>query len=148
MSDKTQQEPDDATQRRSIPWHSLADFRIRQAQAEGKFDRIEGFGRPFPWDESPDDENWWVRRKLVDEGISVTHPMLAIRGRIEVVRREILLLEAEAEVRDRLDALDREIAHALNFPEAGPPIAVLPLDVDAEVAEWRRQRSTLPPHLP
>jgi hypothetical protein len=145
MSDRTPPEPDDPPQRRPIPWHSLADFRIRQAQAEGKFDRIEGLGKPFAWDESPDDENWWVRRKLLDEGISVDHPLLAIRGRIEVVRRELLSLNEETAVRDRLEALNREIAHALTFPEPGPSIAVLPLDVEAEVTEWRRRRTTVSP---
>ncbi len=142
MSSEPSHTSDDAPQRRPIPWHSLADFRIRQAQAEGKFDAIEGFGKPFAWDESPDDENWWVRRKLADEGISVIHPLLAIRGRIETVRREILLMEAESAVRDRLLALNREIALAIASPQAGPiSVQVSPLDVEAEVADWRRKRS-------
>lgn len=145
MSAESSQPPDNAREPRPIPWHSLAEFRIRQAQAEGKFDRIEGFGKPFAWDETPDDENWWVRRKLADEGISVTHPLLAIRGRIESVRKEIQKLEDEAAVRDRLAAVNREIALAISSPQAGPSsVQVSPLDVEGEVADWRRKRSSHP----
>ena len=142
MTARTPQQPDKTPQGRAIPWHSLADFRIRQAQAEGKFDAIEGFGKPFAWDESADDENWWLRRKLADEGISVTHPLLAIRGRIEAVRREILLIEVESAVRDRLLALNREISLAISSPQAGPSsVQVSPLDIEAEIADWRKKRS-------
>lgn len=148
MPERTPPESDETPPARSIPWHSLADYRIRQAQAEGKFDRVEGFGQPFAWDDSPDDENWWIRRKLVDEGISVTHPLLAIRGQIEIVRREILTLELETAVRSRLEALNRQIVHALLSPQQGPSIAVVPLDIDVEVAEWRRRRSASAPESP
>ena len=143
-----QPEPDEPPKPPAIPWHALAEHRIRQAQLEGKFDHVEGTGKPFSWDNAPDDEDWWIRQKLHDEGLAISHPLLAVRRRIEQVRRELPRLGFESDVRVRIEALNKEIREAIASPHPGPPIVVLPLDVEEEVAAWRaalRTRSGLPP---
>lgn len=132
-----QPEPDEPAKPVAIPCHALAEYRIRQAQLEGKFDHVEGTGRPFAWDNAPDDEDWWIRRKLHDEGLSVSHPLLAVRRRIEQVRRELPRLGFESDVRERIEALNKEIREAIASPHPGPPVVVLPLDLDEELAAWR-----------
>jgi hypothetical protein len=47
----------------------IADDKIRSAIERGEFDRLPGRGRPLhfdPWD----DPDWWIRRKLSDEGMA------------------------------------------------------------------------------
>jgi hypothetical protein len=48
-------------------WQAFAERRIREAQEQGFFDRIEGFGRPIPGIDQPLEENWWLKRKLKEE---------------------------------------------------------------------------------
>lgn len=45
----------------------IADAKIDQAIAEGDFDDLPGFGRPFEFDDTQYDPNWWIRRKLERE---------------------------------------------------------------------------------
>lgn len=55
----------------------IADDKIRSAIERGEFDRLPGFGRPLEFDGS-DDPDWWIRRKLRDEGM---HCIVAASGR-------------------------------------------------------------------
>lgn len=123
-----------------IPIGSLAEHRIREAQMQGKFDRIEGFGRPLQDLDEPLGDDWWLKKKLKAEQISLLPPMLAVRQRIEVVRGEIETLAEESQVRRLLTALNQEIREAIASPQPGPSIVVLPLDVEAEVTAWRGRR--------
>lgn len=40
----------------------VAENKIRQAVEEGRFDHVEGMGKPIPDLHEPYDENWWVRK--------------------------------------------------------------------------------------
>ncbi len=64
-------------------FESLAERRIREAQAAGQFDRLPGFGKPIPDIDGPDDENWWIKSKLRQEGLVVLPPILQARRDIE-----------------------------------------------------------------
>jgi hypothetical protein len=41
---------------------TVAENRIRDAQAEGLFDNLTGLGRPLRCLEEPYDPNWWIRQ--------------------------------------------------------------------------------------
>jgi hypothetical protein len=59
----------------------IADDKIRSAIERGEFDRLPGLGRPHYFDLS-DDPDWWIRRKLSDEGITcVTIPRVNLELR-------------------------------------------------------------------
>ncbi len=45
----------------------VAENRIREAMAEGKFDNLPGLGRPIPDLDEPYDPDWWVKRWIVRE---------------------------------------------------------------------------------
>jgi hypothetical protein len=47
----------------------VADDKIRAAIQRGEFDHLPGFGKPNPLCDEPYDENWWIRRKLAEEGL-------------------------------------------------------------------------------
>lgn len=42
-------------------FESLAERRIREAQAAGEFDDLPGEGKPIPGAGTKDDELWWLR---------------------------------------------------------------------------------------
>lgn len=139
---ESDREPQPVPPRRpvGVPIGSLAEYRIREAQMQGKFDQIEGFGQPLQDLDEPLGEDWWLKRKLKAEQISLLPPLLAVRHRIEVVRGEIERLSEESQVRRLLTTLNKEIREAIASPQPGPSIVVLPLDVEAEVTAWQERR--------
>jgi hypothetical protein len=119
------------------PWDRLAEQRIREAQAEGKFDQLPGFGRPIPGIDEPYDEMWWVKDKLKREEISHLPPALAIRLDVERTLARLASITAESQVRAELSALNERICKASLGPTWGPPVDVLPLEIDEVVKQWR-----------
>lgn len=122
-------------------WESFADRRIREAEEAGQFENLSGFGKPIPGIDQPLDENWWVKRKLRDEQLSVVPPVLEARRAIERTREEILQLSDETDVRHRLEALNELIHKAIRSPIPGPPSGVMPVDIESELYTWRIARS-------
>ena len=97
-------------------------------------------GRPIPGIDEPLDENWWVRKKLREEGLSIVPPALEARRLIEKTLEELPRLANEAAVRKRLDELNEKVREAQRSPAAGPASGVAPVDVDAILARWRQER--------
>jgi hypothetical protein len=120
-----------------INWNGLADERIREAQAEGQFENLPGFGKPIPGIDDPHDELWWVKDKLKREQISGLPPALAIRLDVQKTLEATSYLKTEPEVRAAVAALNERIRKASLGPLWGPPVDVLPLDVEAVVECWR-----------
>jgi len=120
-----------------LPWHALAEERIRAAQADGQFDNLPGFGRPIPGiDEEPDD-NWWLKAKLMRERLSHLPPALAIRLDHEKTLASLAALKSETAVREAISALNDRIRKASFATAWGPSVDVLPLDVEQVVQQWR-----------
>lgn len=118
-------------------WESFIERRIREAQAEGEFDRLPGFGQPIPDIDEPWDENSWVKKKLQREQINELPPILAARLDKERTLESLASLATEAEVRRSLTDLNERI-HKAHFAAAADPVGgVLPVDVEAEVARWK-----------
>lgn len=46
---------------------TLAENRIKAAMEEGKFDHLEGAGRPLPGLDEPYDPNWWIKKWMQRE---------------------------------------------------------------------------------
>jgi hypothetical protein len=118
-------------------WDRLAEQRIREAQAEGKFDQLPGFGRQIPGIDEPHDELWWVKDKLKREEISHLPPALAIKLDVERTLQRIASMTAESQVRQEVAAINERIRKASLGPAWGPPVDVVPLDVDEVVQNWR-----------
>ena len=123
-----------------VSWESFVERRIREATEAGAFSNLPGHGRPIPGIDDPPDEDWWVKRKLRDEGVSIVPPVLAARLAVEKTLEEIDGLASESEVRAKLAELNRTIREAHYSPIAGPPGGVAEVDVDAVVARWRVSR--------
>ena len=123
-----------------LTWDSLAERRIREAQAAGEFDNLPGFGQPIPGIDQPHDELWWVKDKLKREQLSSLPPALEIRLDVERTLAALAALETEEQVRATVTALNERIRKASFGPTWGPPVDVVPLDIDKAITNWRDQR--------
>ena len=121
-------------------FQSLAERRIREAQADGQFDSLPGFGKPIADLDGPDDENWWIKNKLRQEGLVILPPILAARRDIEKTLEAVASLHSEHQVRRALNALNERIRAAHFSPAEGPADGVRPVDVQAIIESWRASK--------
>ena len=119
-------------------WESWVEEQIQQAQAEGGFERLEGAGKPIPGLDAPYDPLWWIKKLLEREKLSVLPRALEVRAKVDRALAEVWRLRTEQEVRERVTALNAEIARANRSTAGGPPTSLSPLDVDDVLARWRR----------
>ena len=122
-------------------WDSWIEELIEQARVDGAFDDLEGKGQPIAGLDAPYDPDWWVKKLLEREKLSVLPPALEIRAKVERALDEIWRLRGEDEVRRRVAAINAEIVRVNRTAAEGPPTTLATLDVDAVLARWRlRQR--------
>jgi hypothetical protein len=124
----------------SETWESFAERKIREAQQEGAFDALPGFGKPIPDLAGPDDPNWWIKKKLREERLVLLPPILEARLDAERTLESVARMLTEEQVRRALTALNERIRQAHFSPADGPPGGVQPVDVEAIVARWKRGR--------
>jgi hypothetical protein len=127
--------------RRPLTWDLLAEQRIQEAQAEGQFDHLPGFGKPIPGIDEPHDDLWWVKDKLKREQLSSLPPALAIRLDVEKTLALIEKMPTESEVRNTVAALNERIREASFAVVWGPPVDVMPLNPDEIVNQWKSIRA-------
>src|SRR5262245_54415470 len=120
-----------------LSWDLLAEERIKNAQAEGQFDNLPGFGQPIPGIDEPHDELWWVKDKLKREQLSSLPPALALRLDVEKTLCQIADLKTEREVRQAVLALNERIRKGSLGVAWGPPVDVVPLNVEQIASRWR-----------
>ncbi|MER7504680.1 DUF1992 domain-containing protein [Nonomuraea pusilla] len=125
-----------------MPFESWVDRQIREAMERGEFDDLPGAGKPLPGLDRPHDELWWVRQKLESEGLSMPlPPTLALRRDAEEALAEARGARTEAEARRIVEEINDRIREAIRKGLSGPPLNLVPFDVERVVAEWRdRQR--------
>lgn len=121
------------------PWESWIDRQIREAEERGEFDDLPGAGKPIPDLDKPFDELWWVRDKLRREGLTYMPPSVALRKEADEALVAALRAGSESEVRKIVTAINEKIREANRNVVAGPPLMLVPYDVDRVVREWREQ---------
>ncbi|HET6323411.1 MAG TPA: DUF1992 domain-containing protein [Planctomycetaceae bacterium] len=122
-------------------FESFAERKIREAQAQGQFDALPGFGKPIPSLDEPDDENWWIKNKLRREGLVLLPPILEARRDIEKTLEAIRSMPSEHRVRVALKALNERIRAAHFSVAEGPADGVRPVDIEAVVTSWRKSQA-------
>lgn len=123
-----------------MSWETWIDRQVRESQERGDFDGLPGAGKPLP-DLDRRDEDWWLKRMLVREGISVTPPTIAIRVEVERALAKVGAAGEEAEVRAILAAINEKVRRINRLGAEGPPSTVMPLDVDEVVERWKQGRA-------
>jgi DnaJ homologue, subfamily C, member 28, conserved domain len=122
-------------------WDVWIEQLIQEARDAGEFDRLEGTGKPIPGVEAPYDPDWWVKKLLEREKVSVLPPALELLWRVEAELARIWSARREDDVRARVEALNAEIARVNARVAAGPPTRLAPLDPDDVLREWRSRRA-------
>lgn len=121
-------------------FESWIDRQVRTARERGELDDLPGSGQPLPDLERPHDEMWWVKRKLRRENLSYLPPSLALRKEVHDAVQGVGRARSEAEVRERIEAINDKIREALRSGIRGPELNLAPFNVERIVREWRRSR--------
>ena len=116
------------------------DLLVQRAIERGEFDDLPGAGKPIEDLGTTHDPDWWLKRLVERERISVLPPALSLR--VEDARLEETLDAAPTErrVREILEDFNTRIIHARRQLQGGPPVITPLRDVDAEVDAWRDRR--------
>lgn len=123
-----------------VSFETWIDKQIREATERGDFDDLPGAGKPIPDLDKPYDELWWVKQKLRRENISHLPPTLALRKAAEDALTAAMDAPTEDEVRRIVAAINTRIADAIRKPPSGPPLDLVPFDVERVVHDWRERR--------
>ncbi|MFF9280379.1 DnaJ family domain-containing protein [Streptomyces griseosporeus] len=125
-----------------VSFDSWTDKQIRDAAARGEFDRLPGAGKPLPRDVEADyDEQWWIKRKLAREGLSVLPPTLALRKEAEDALVAAIAAPSERIARKIITDVNVKIRDMMFKPPPGPPLGMKPYDVEEVVRQWRERRA-------
>jgi hypothetical protein len=116
------------------------DLQIKQAMERGEFDNLPGAGKPLGDLGSPHDRDWWLKKLIERERISVLPAALQLR-KDDAELDDLLDREAtEKQVRTVVEDFNRRIVEARRQLQGGPPVVTPTRDVDAEVERWRERR--------
>ena len=118
-----------------------AERRIREAIERGEFDDLPGAGKPIPGLDGPYDELWWVKQKMRRENLSWLPPALAVRRAAEEALEAVERAGSEAEVRRIVAEINARIVEVVRTSSAGPPLGLMPFDVERIVGQWRQRRA-------
>ncbi len=127
------------TQRKppGVTFETWIDMQIREAMDRGEFDNLPGAGKPIPDLDRPYDELWWVKQKLRREKLSFLPPTLALRKEAEDAAASVAHARSEAQVRTIIGDINDKIREATRKPLSGPPLNLMPFDVERVVTDWR-----------
>ncbi|MGP3983632.1 J-domain-containing protein [Streptomyces sp. KR80] len=124
-----------------VSFESWVEKQIREAAERGEFADLPGAGEPLPGLDEPYDELWWVKRKMRREGLSYLPPTLALRKEAEDALVAASQARSEREVRQIVGDINEKIVEATRRPLDGPPLTLVPFDVERVVREWRERHS-------
>jgi len=122
-------------------WETWIEELIHNARETGEFDDLEGAGKPIPGITDLYDPDWWVKKLLQREKLTVLPPALELLRKVEVGLAALWSVGNETDVRARVAALNTEIAKVNTRVVEGPPTRLASLDVDEIVSEWRARRA-------
>lgn len=123
-----------------MSWDTWRDELIRIAREEGAFDNLTGAGKPFTDLSETYDPDWWVKKLIQREKVSMLPPALELLRKVEAEIERMWTLADESAVREKIRLLNAEIARANTRAAEGPPTRLAPLDADSIVAQWRAAR--------
>lgn len=127
-----------------------AEYLIREAMAQGKFDNLKYAGKPIPGLGEAYDPDWWVKGLIQRENISGLGPKaILLRTEDAELDGRLDAQFTEKQVRDILVDFNARVIDARRQLQGGPPVITKTRDVDVEVVRWRERRAarvqTAPP---
>ena len=124
-----------------IGFQTWVERQIREAMERGEFDNLPGAGKPIPDLDKPHDELWWVKQKLRREQLSYLPPTLAVRKEADDALAAASRARSERDVRRIVVAINAKIREANSKAASGPPLNLMPFDVERVVRRWRERHA-------
>ncbi len=130
-------------QRAKVDDAARAEYLIRDAMAQGKFDNLKYAGKPIPGLGEGYDPDWWIKGLIQRENLTGMGPK-AILLRTEDAGLDARLDRqlSEKQVRDILTDFNARVIDARRQLQGGPPVVTRTRDVDAELERWRARRTS------
>ena len=120
---------------------SWVDQQIRVAMAKGEFDDLPGAGKPIQGLGKDHDPDWWLKKLVEREHITVLPPSLQLRKDDAELDLHLDTLVTDTEVRREVEDFNARVLRARYSPQDGqPPLITMPRDVEETVASWRERR--------
>ncbi len=116
------------------------DLQIQEAMKRGDFDNLPGAGKPIEGLGGEHDPDWWLKKLVEREKISVLPPALQLRKDDAELDAKLDRHTAESEVRRELEEFNARVMRARYTPVDGPPLITMPREVESEVDAWRERR--------
>jgi hypothetical protein len=116
------------------------DLQIQEAMKRGDFDDLPGAGKPIESLGATHDPDWWIKRLVERERISVLPPALQLRKDDAELDASLDRHTSESEVRRMLEEFNARVMRARYTPVDGPPLITMPREVETEVDAWRERR--------
>ena len=107
--------------RKDEKWESFVERQIAEAQEQGDFDDLPGFGKPMPDLGEPNDAWWWLRKKAKAENLSITPPAFQLRLEVERALEKVPECKDEEEVLSIVLGLNEKIREVNKSVLWGPP---------------------------
>nr|WP_235833764.1 DUF1992 domain-containing protein [Aeromicrobium chenweiae] len=140
-TEESAEEAAKARDRRIASQSAWVEIQVQQAMRDGEFDNLPGAGKPIPGLDRPHDPDWWLKRLIEREKISVLPPALALRTE-DARLDDVLDRETVADgVRRVVEDFNARIVDARRQLQGGPPVITPLRDVEAEVDAWARRRA-------
>jgi hypothetical protein len=124
----------------------LAERKIEQAMRDGKFDNIEGSGKPLDLEPLPADENarmrWWALKILKQNDI--TPDEVRWRKEIDRLREQLDAATTEERVKVLVSTINGLVRKVNTLGTNALPVASSTVSLDAELEKLRGRVSALP----
>lgn len=118
------------------------DEQLRVAMERGDFDDLPGAGKPIKDLGQSHDPNWWLKRLVERENITVLPASLQLRKDDAELDGRLDALAVEKEVRREVEDFNARVIRARYTPADGtPPLITMPRDVEDTVSSWRARRA-------
>jgi hypothetical protein len=130
------------TERRpaGLGYESWIDRQVGEAEKRGKFDGLSTAGKPLP-NLGRSDENWWIKGKLREEGLSYTPPSLALKKSVADALAAALEADSDDQARAIVEVINEKMREANRKGIKGPPVVFRPFRVESVLRERRGRRS-------
>ena len=126
---------------RGVEQQTWVDLQVRQAMERGDFENLPGAGKPIEGLGEQHDPDWWLKKLVERERITVLPPSVALRKEDAELDAALDRLHSEAEVREHVEDFNDRVIAARYSLAPGPPLITMPRDVDATVATWAERRA-------
>lgn len=128
--------------RRKVSDAARAEYLVRDAMAQGKFDNLKYAGKRIPGLGESYDPDWWVKGLIQRENLSGLGPAaILLRAEDAELDAKLDAQYTEQQVREILQDFNRRVIDARRQLQGGPPVITKTRDVEEDVERWRSRRA-------